>query len=385
MGMQTAGFSFEIQYRSGAARAGVLRTPHGVVETPAFMPVASAGAVRGIDVGELRQMGAQLLLANTYHLSERPGEKTVRVLGGLHGFTGWRGPWLTDSGGYQLTSLAARAKLDEEGICFASPRDGRRRKLTPENAVAIQADLGGDIAMVLDECRPLAQLGRDPGDAAVQRRSREAMLRTLRWAERSIGARCRGDQALFGIIQGGAIPVLRRESAERTAALSFDGFAHGGLGLGEASARRDELIAAAQEVLPIAAPRYLMGIGRPADLLAAIAQGVDLFDCVLPTRNGRHGTLFTQRGVLRLRGSRYRRDPRPIEDGCPCPACQTCSRGYLHHLLKEKEILGSKMTSIHNLTYYLNLMRRAREAIHAGSFAAFAAAEIRNFGAECPG
>ena len=255
-----------------------------------------------------------------------------------------------------------------------------RRRLTPEKAIAIQAALGSDIAMVLDECRPIAQLGSDPGDCTAQRRSREAMLRTWRWAERSINSHRRRDQALFGIVQGGVISALRRESAEHTAALPFDGFAHGGLGLGEPAERREELIAVAQEVLPAESPRYLMGIGRPADLVAAIALGIDLFDCVLPTRNGRHGTLFTRRGVLRLRGSRYRLDPRPIEDGCPCPACRQCSRGYLHHLLREKEISASRLASLHNLTHYLNLIRSARQAIRAGRFSAFATAQSSDEG-----
>ncbi|MDJ0868070.1 MAG: tRNA guanosine(34) transglycosylase Tgt [Myxococcota bacterium] len=363
--MQT-GFAFEIDAHDGAARAGRLTTPHGEVPTPAFMPVATYGAVRGLDAADLRAIGARILLANTYHLHERPGEAVVAKLGGLHGFTGWDGPWLTDSGGFQVTSLAHRMKIDEDGVSFASPRDGAARRLTPESAVAIQEALGADVAMVLDECRPLEWLGTDPQDAAARRRTREVVERTLRWAARAQRARTRPDQCLFGIVQGGVFPALRRASAGGTAALEFDGYAHGGLGLGEESARREELVAVANEELPPEAPRYLMGLGRPEDLVSAIAAGVDLFDCVLPTRNGRHGVLFTSRGVLRVRNARFADDAAPIDPDCDCPTCAQHGRAYLRHLLGEREILGARLASLHNLRFYLRLLERAREAIAAG-------------------
>jgi queuine tRNA-ribosyltransferase len=335
------------------------------------MPVATYGAVRGIEAESLRAIGASILLANTFHLHERPGEQVVAELGGLHGFSGWRGPWLTDSGGFQVTSLGDRCKVDEEGVAFSSPRDGTRRLLTPERAVAIQEALGPDVAMALDECRPLAWLGTDPADPEARRRSEATLARTLRWAARCQAARTRPDQLLFGIVQGGVFPALRRASAEGTAALGFDGYAHGGLGLGEEAARRSELVAAAQEALPEAAPRYLMGIGRPEDLLDAIALGVDLFDCVLPTRNGRHGVLFTSAGVLRIRNARFARDGGPIDAACDCPACAGHSRAYLRHLLQENEILGARLASLHNLRFYFRLLEGARAAIAAGRFAAW--------------
>lgn len=369
--MRARGFSFAIDARDGAARAGRLVTPHGVVETPAFMAVATFGAVRGIDFHELRAAGAQIVLSNTYHLHERPGEALIAQLGGLHGFTGWGGPWLTDSGGFQVTSLADRATLTEEGVAFASPLDGRRRLLTPESTIGIQEALGTDIAMVLDECLP------DSADIAESdaptERARAAMDRTLRWAERSMRARKRTDQAVFGIVQGGFSPLLRRESALATSALGFDGHAHGGLGLGEDPLRRADLVSLVHESLPPALPRYLMGIGKPVDLVDAIARGVDLFDCVLPTRNGRHGLVFTSRGVLSLRNARFRDDERPIEEGCDCPACTGHTRAYLRHLIHGGEALGARLAALHNLRFYYLLMEQSRSAIADGRFEAFRA------------
>ena len=363
-----AGFAFHISARDGAARAGRLETPHGPIETPNFLPVATFGAVRGVAPAELRAAGAQILLANTYHLHERPGESVVQALGGLHGFTGWSGPWLTDSGGFQVTSLADRLEVDEEGVRFRSPVDGRRRTLTPERAIAVQEALGADIAVVLDECRPLE------GDAAQATqpslRVRAAMQRTLRWAQRSRRAHRRPDQALLGIVQGGASAALRRESARATADLDFDGYAHGGLGLGEAPALRCDLVAAVHEELPDQAPRHLMGLGRPQDLLDGVAQGVDLFDCVLPTRHGRHGVLFTSAGLLRIRNARYRDDPAPLDPDCDCPACSQHSRAYLRHLLSSNEALGARLASLHNLRFYLRLLAEVRDAIAAGRFEA---------------
>jgi len=357
------GFAFRVEARDGTARAGRLETPHGSVATPAFLPVATYGAVRGIAPPELAGAGAQMLLANTYHLHERPGEDAVAALGGLHGFTGWRGPWLTDSGGFQVTSLSDLLEIDEQGVTFRSPVDGRRRFLSPERAVAVQEALGSDVAMVLDECRPLPEPEVD-GHA----RARAAADRTLRWAERSLRAHTRPDQALFGIVQGGGSEALRRASARATAGLGFDGHAHGGLGLGEDRGRRAELVAAVHDELPEEAPRYLMGLGRPLDLLDGVAAGIDLFDCVLPTRNGRHGLLFTRAGLVRIRNARFRADPSPPDPACACTTCRQHSRGYLRHLLHVNEALGARLASLHNLHFTLRLLEEAREAVAAGRF-----------------
>jgi queuine tRNA-ribosyltransferase len=356
--------AFRTEHRDGEARSGVLETAHGPVATPAFMPVATYGAVRGVAPDELAAAGAQILLANTYHLHERPGEETVAALGGLHGFTGWRGPWLTDSGGFQVTSLAEKARVDEDGVLFASPVDGRRRMLTPERVVAVQEALGSDIAMVLDQCvRP------DSGEPGDETRVRAATERTLRWAERSQRARTRADQWLFGIVQGGDAPALRRASARATRDLGFRGFAHGGLGLGELAQRRDELVAISHAELPAEAPRYLMGLGRPADLVRGIALGVDLFDCVLPTRHARHGVLFTSRGLVRLKNAEHASAGDPPDPDCDCTTCARHSRAYLRHLLRAGEMLGARLASLHNLRFYLRLMERARAAIRVGRFA----------------
>ena len=355
------GFSFTVEAQDGAARSGALITPHGPIRTPAFMPVATYGAVRGLAPDELRGAGAQILLANTYHLHERPGEATVETLGGLHGFSGWNGPWLTDSGGFQVTSLAEHRKVDEEGVTFRSLLDGRTRLLTPETAMAIQEALGADVAMVLDECQPARP---EVTDGAL--RIRAATDRSLRWAERCRDAHRRSDQALFGIVQGGNDATLRRWSARSTADLGFDGYAHGGLGLGEERAARRDMLAATQAELPATAPRYLMGLGKPADLLDGIAAGVDLFDCVLPTRHGRHGVLFTSRGLLRLKNARFREDPESPDPECDCPLCTQYSRAYLAHLLRSGEALGARLASLHNLRFYLRLLERARTAIAGG-------------------
>ena len=358
----SAALHFEITARDGAARRGLMRTRSGLVETPAFMPVATYGVVRGVSPRDLVGLGAQILLANTFHLHERPGEEAVAKAGGLHGFSGWRGPWLTDSGGYQVTSLAERAHVTEEGVAFASPLDGRRRLLTPEGAVAIQEALGADIAMVLDECVPAA--------GAEAAHTQAAMERSLRWAERCARARRRGDQALFGIVQGGASPALRRQSATALAGLGFDGIAHGGLGLGEEGSLRAALLAEVHRTLPEEQPRYLMGLGRPEDLVACIAQGVDLFDCVIPTRHARHGMLFTHAGGLAIRNARFAGDDGPIDPSCDCPACTAHSRAYLRHLFQVNDALGPRLATLHNLRFYLGLLERARHAITAGRFAA---------------
>ena len=347
----------------GNARRGLLRTRSGLVETPAFMSVATYGAVRGVGFDDLLGLGAQIVLANTYHLHERPGEAVIAGAGGLHGFTGWKGPWLTDSGGFQVTSLAHRVKLAENGVTFASPVDGRRRELTPEGAITIQEALGSDIAMALDECIPLA-----PSEPA---RIAAAMERSLRWAERCQAARGRQDQAVFGIVQGGGDAALRRQSASATSSIGFDGYAHGGLGLGEERAVRRDMIGEAHTALPPAAPRYLMGLGRPEDIVDAVAEGVDLFDCVVPTRHARHGVVFTSEGELHLKNARFKEDYGPIDPACDCPTCSQHHRAYLRHLLKVNERLGARLASIHNLRFTLRTVERARAAISAGQFAGF--------------
>jgi queuine tRNA-ribosyltransferase len=364
--------SFEILELDGAARRGLLSTPHGVIETPAFQPVATYGAVRGVGPSDLAELGAQLLLANAYHLHERPGAGVVAEGGGLHGFTGWRGPWLTDSGGFQVTSLADRVKVEEEGLVFASPLDGRRRQLTPEGAMEIQQALGADIAMALDECQPPKP--RDGGDRGL--RIEAAMERTLRWAERCRAHHSHPDQALLGIVQGGDSAELRRRSARATAAIGFDGYAHGGLGLGEETERRNDLLSETHEELPADRPRYLMGLGRPEDLLLAIERGIDLFDCVVPTRHARHGVLFTHGGQLSLRNARFREDHAPPDEDCDCPACTRHSRAFLAHLLRANEPLGARLASLHNLRFYLRLMQRARQAISEGRLGALRAAVL---------
>jgi queuine tRNA-ribosyltransferase len=367
------GFQLELESHDGDARSASLTTPHGVVRTPTFMSVATYGAVRGIAASELAEIGAQILLANTYHLHERPGESVVADQGGLHGFTGWRGPWLTDSGGFQVTSLSDRMKIEEAGVTFTSPLDGKRRQLTPEGVIAIQEALGSDIAMVLDECLPPIQDDSGEDAASLERRMERAMDRTLRWAERAREARQRSDQAVFGIVQGGVSERLRIRSARATVAIGFDGYAHGGLGLGESREQRRDAVSAAHAELPEASPRYLMGLGRPVDLLDGVACGVDLFDCVVPTRNGRHGLLFTSRGVLPIRNARFANDSDPPDPDCDCPTCRNHSRAYLRHLIKCGESLGPRLAALHNLRFYLSLLERARVAIQTGRFAALRA------------
>jgi queuine tRNA-ribosyltransferase len=359
--------SFEIVERDGASRCARLTTAHGVIDTPAFQPVATYAVVRGLGANDLVELGAQVLLANTYHLHERPGEKVVARIGGLHAFTGWHGPWLTDSGGFQVTSLADRVRVDEEGLTFASPIDGRRRHLTPEGAMEIQQALGADIAMALDQCQP-------PGPGSGRQRglrAEAAMERTLRWGDRCRKHHSRPDQALLGIVQGGDSPELRRRSARATAGIGFDGYAHGGLGLGEEIERRNDLLSETNEELPADRPRYLMGLGRPADLLLAIERGIDLFDCVIPTRHARHGVVFTHAGQLSLKNTRFREDDAPLDEACDCSTCVRHSRAFLAHLFRVNESLGARLASLHNLRFYLRIMQRAREAIGQGRLAAF--------------
>lgn len=336
---------------------------------PAFMPVGTQATVKGLEIEQLRVTGAEMILGNTYHLALRPGEETIAAHGGLHRFMGWTGPILTDSGGFQLFSLAHRVKITEEEAVFQSHIDGSRMAISPERAVAIQEALGSDVAMVLDHVVAL------PNEAEIIRNAAE---RSIRWARRCRDAAKRPDQAQFAIVQGGLDPELRADSARRLAEMDFVGYAIGGLSVGEAQEDMLRMIEATVPELPDDRPRYLMGVGRPEDLLESIARGVDMFDCVMPTRNGRNAMAFTDLGPIRLRNLKYERDDRPIEENCPCAACRR-SRGYIRHLFMAKEMLGPILLTIHNLTYYQRLMSAAREAIEADRFADFKLEKLRGW------
>ena len=364
---------FETSHQDPAtgARAGVLHTPHGPVDTPAFMPVGTQATVKGLTPELVRAGGARMVLANTYHLALRPGEDVVAALGGLHRFMGWDGPILTDSGGFQAFSLAGRSKLTEAGVAFRSHLDGRLLELTPERATAIQEALGADVAMCLDHC---------PALPAAKQAIADAVARTIRWAARCKDAHRRPDQALFGITQGGSHADLRAECAERLVALDFDGYAVGGVSVGEGREEVRAALAASTHLLPADRPRYLMGVGRPQDILDAVATGIDLFDCVLPTRNGRNATCLTAHGPVKLRNAAHRLDPRPLEEGCDCVACRDFSRGYLRHLFLAREMLGPILASAHNLAYLHRLTRSARLAIIAGRFVPFRAEVLEALG-----
>jgi queuine tRNA-ribosyltransferase len=342
-----------------AARVGVLETPHGSLETPAFMPVGTQATVKGITPDQLVATGTRMLLANTFHLALRPGENVVAAAGGLHRFMGWDGPILTDSGGFQVFSLATRNRIDDSGVTFRSHIDGRLLELTPERAIAIQEALGADVAMCLDHC---------PALPASRAAIADAVGRTIAWARRCKDAHGRPDQALFGIVQGGTHADLRAECAEALLAMEFDGYAVGGVSVGEGREEIRQALAVTTHLLPADRPRYLMGVGRPQDILDAVATGIDLFDCVMPTRNGRNATCFTDTGLVKLRNASHRNDFRPIEEGCDCMACRRFSRSYLRHLFLAKEMLGPILASIHNVTYLHRLTRRIREAISTGRF-----------------
>jgi len=365
---------FELIARDAAtaARRGRLSTPHGTLETPAFMPVGTQATVKGLTPDQIRATGSRMVLANTYHLALRPGEAVVEALGGLHTFMGWDGPILTDSGGFQAFSLADRAKLTERGVAFRSHLDGSLLDLTPERAMAIQQSLGADVAMVLDHC---------PALPASKDAIADATARTLRWAARCRESHNRPDQALFGIVQGGAHDDLRAECAEGLIALGFDGYAVGGVSVGESREEVRLALEASTHRLPEDRPRYLMGVGRPQDILDALASGIDMFDCVLPTRNGRNATCLTARGPVKLRNAAHRLDPGPIEPGCDCLACSRFSRAYLRHLFIAREMLGPILASIHNVSYLQRLVREAGAAIEAGRFARFRAAALEALGA----
>ena len=350
---------FEVLAREGEARRGRLHTAHGAIETPAFMPVGTLGAVKGVGPLALRELGASIMLANLYHLAVRPGIETVVELGGLHAFTGWRGPLITDSGGFQVMSLASLRRLDEDGVTFRNHVDGATLRFTPEDVVATQERIGVDLAMVLDECPPYPA-----PEASVAR----AVERTARWAERARAA-ARGPGALFGIVQGGVHRELRELAARQIGGLDFAGHAIGGVSVGEPEHQRRAVVEWTAPLLPADRPRYLMGVGTLADLLHAVEHGVDLFDCVLPTRNARHGVLFTRQGPLRIRNAAYRRDPRPIDETCQCPACRSVSRGFLHHLIRAGELTGAVLATLHNLRVYLDFMAELRQALAVGELA----------------
>lgn len=355
--------SFELLGSDGAARRGRLTFPRGTVETPAFMPVGTYGSVKGIlpeDVGEL---GAEIILGNTFHLYLRPGLEVIAAHGGLHGFARWNGPILTDSGGFQVFSLAHRRKITEQGVTFASPTDGAKVFLGPEESMHIQKVLDADIVMIFDECTPYP---------ATEEVARASMDLSLRWAARSKKAHEGNDAALFGIVQGGVHHELRTRSTLGLRDIGFDGYAIGGLAVGEPEAERNAMLEHTCPQLPADRPRYLMGVGRPEDLVESVARGVDMFDCVMPTRNARNGHFFTSTGTVRIRNSQYERDVRPIEEGCDCYACSNgFSRSYLRHLDRCNEMLAPMLGTMHNLRYYQRLMAQMREAIGQGTFGAF--------------
>jgi queuine tRNA-ribosyltransferase len=364
-------FQFQLLHTDAhsAARRSVFSTPHGPVQMPAFMSVGTQATVKGLEIEQLRATGAEMILGNTYHLSLRPGEETVAALGGLHRFMGWDGPILTDSGGFQLYSLAHLIKITEEEAVFRSHIDGRLVAISPERAVAIQEALGSDVAMVLDHVVGLPNSHEVVADA---------MERSVRWARRCRDAARRADQVQFAIVQGGLDVDLRVACARQLRELDFAGYAVGGLSVGEEPAEMYRMLSATVPELPADRPRYLMGVGRPEDLLEGIARGIDLFDCVMPTRNGRNAMAFTDRGSLRLRNLQFERDDRPLQDGCPCAACRR-SRGYLRHLFMAREMLGPILLSIHNLTYYQRLLADARRAIETDRFDEFRLEKLRGW------
>lgn len=355
---------FEILATDGYARRGRLHLAHGVVETPVFMPVGTYGTVKSLTPEDLRAVGSQIILGNTFHLMLRPGKATFERVGGLHRFMHWDGPILTDSGGFQVWSLSTLRKISEEGVRFASPVNGDRIFLSPEGAIEMQHALQSDIVMQFDECTPYP---------ATEAQARTSMALSARWALRCKIAHGGNPNALYGIVQGGMHPALRAESLEQLKAIGFDGYAVGGLSVGEPEAERIKVLDGLAPLLPVAQPRYLMGVGTPRDLVQAVARGVDQFDCVMPTRNARNGHLFTSEGVIKIRNARHRDDDGPLDPACDCETCRHYSRAYLHHLDKCDEMLGPRLNTLHNLHYYHRLMARIREAIEQGRFAAFAA------------
>ena len=367
---------FTLLGRDGAARRGLITTPHGDIDTPAFMPVATQGSVKSLGPDDLRAAGAQIVLANTYHLLLRPGHELVRDMGGLHRFMAWDGPILTDSGGFQVFSLSKLRRLGEEGAEFRSHLDGSRRLLTPEICVEIQHALGVDILHPLDECLPSAVSLED---------TERSLELTLRWLGRSVAAHARaaGDRGtLFGIVQGGIYEALRRRAVEATCAYDLTGYAIGGLAVGETKSLLFDITELVAGLLPADRPRYLMGVGKPSDLVEAVGRGVDLFDCVLPTRNARNGQAFTLDGPLTIRHARYTRDPAPLDAECPCLACRRFSRAYLRHLFIARELLAYRLLSLHNVTFYFKLMEMMRAAVTARAFGPFRSRFLDRYGVE---
>ncbi len=355
-------FRFELLATDGKARCGRLHTSHGTVDTPVFMAVGTQGTVKGLTPRQLEEIGVQVVLGNTYHLALRPGDEQIAALGGLHRFMGWSRPILTDSGGFQVYSLAASRKIDDQGAVFRSHIDGTLLELTPEKAVRIQENLGSDIAMCLDECPPF----ETPPDYWLQ-----AVRRTVLWAERCRQTHRREDQALFAIVQGGTDVSLRAECARELVQMDFPGYALGGFSVGETPAQMVQALEPCVAMLPAEKPRYLMGVGRPQDVLRAVRSGVDMFDCVLPTRNGRNAAAFTRAGVVKLRNACHKRDPAPLESGCVCYTCRHFSRAYLHHLFLADEMLGPTLLSLHNVAFYCRLTADVRQAISEGRFEEF--------------
>ena len=351
--------SFELLARDGTARRGRIATAHGTIETPAFMPVGTAGTVKAMLAQSVAETGAQIVLGNTFHLMLRPGAERVAALGGLHKFMNWPGPILTDSGGFQVMSLKELRKLDDDGVTFRSPKDGSQHRLTPERSVEIQKLLDADITMSFDECTSWP---------AEEEAAAFSMRLSMKWAARGKQAFAdRPGYGLFGIVQGSVYPALRAESVRALTDIGFDGYAVGGLAVGEGQETMFSVLDTTVPQLPTDRPRYLMGVGRPTDLVGAVRRGIDMFDCVMPTRSGRTAQAFTRRGEVNLRNARHRDDPRPIDEHCACPACRHHSRAYLHHLIRSEEILGAMLLTWHNLQYYQDIMRGLRGAIEAGS------------------
>ncbi|MBB3045846.1 queuine tRNA-ribosyltransferase [Litorivivens lipolytica] len=355
--------SFSISGSDGEARRGELTFSRGKVQTPAFMPVGTYGTVKGMLPRDIEEIGAEIILGNTFHLMLRPGTEVVKAHGDLHDFSGWKGPILTDSGGFQVWSLGKLRKITEEGVSFQSPVDGSKVYLDPETSIGVQHDLGSDIVMIFDECTPYP---------ATEKQARDSMELSLRWAARSREAHGDHPSALFGIVQGGMYPNLREESLKGLAEIGFDGYAIGGLSVGEPKEDMLNVLDHLAHTMPADKPRYLMGVGKPEDILEAVRRGVDMFDCVMPTRNARNGHLFTSGGVVKIRNARHRHDTAPLDENCDCYTCQNFSRGYLHHLDRCKEILGAQLNTIHNLRFYQNHMAGIRKAIENNALDAFA-------------
>lgn len=364
---------FQVIATDGKARRAELSFSRGKIQTPVFMPVGTAATVKSVTPEELNDVGAQIILGNTFHLLLRPGTEVIEAHGGLHNFMNWQKPILTDSGGFQVWSLAEIRKLSEKGATFKSPIDGREIFLGPEEAIAVQHSLGSDIVMIFDECTPYP---------ATEAEARKSMELSLRWAKRSQEAHGDNPSALFGIVQGGMYKNLREESLQGLVDMDFDGYALGGLSVGEPKEDMQRVLEEVAYQMPADKPRYVMGVGKPEDLVMAVEQGVDMFDCVLPTRNARNGWFYTDHGVVKIRNAKYLKDTGPIQEGCECYTCRNYSRAYLKHLLKSNELLGARLATIHNLHYFHVLMQRIRDAIEAGTFAEFKATFYRNYFAD---